>query len=301
MVKEKDFEFICKNVILLYDKIFPLYIVKGEKNFLIDSGAAAKAPEFHERIDKVLAETSGRENEKIDTLILTHSHWDHTGGSFYLQQKYKFNVIASRRTVHLLQKKKVVAVIDQMNQGFKEIMNLTSDTRFDMLKNLEPVSERDSIRISSESYFEVFEVPGHTKCSIAFLLYPEKILFPGDTVGLMEPDGTIRPVFFSSYTEYEKSLKRIMNLGVEVLAFPHNRLIKGKEKVQEYLEKSLARTLNVKEKIVKFLEKEHDIARAAEALYEQEFPEISFMGPREVVMINLEPMVKSVSREFPIE
>lgn len=299
MAKEKDYEFICENVILLYDKIFPLYIVKGEKNFLIDSGATSKAPEFYERINKVLAETGGRENEKIDTLMLTHSHWDHTGGSFYLQQKYKFNVIASRRTVHLLQKKKVVAVIDQMNQGFKEIMNLTSDTRFDMLKNLEPVGEGDSIRISSESYFEVLEAPGHTKCSIAFLLHPEKILFPGDTVGLMEPDGTIRPVFFSSYTEYEKSLKRIMSLEVEVLAFPHNRLIKGKEKVQEYLEKSLSRTLNVKDKIVKFLEKEQDIARAAEALYEEEFPEISFMGPREVVMINLEPMVKSVSREFP--
>lgn len=299
MVKKKDFEFICENVIVLYDKIFPLYIVKGEKNFLIDAGAAAKAPGFYERIDKVLAETSGRENEKIDTLILTHSHWDHTGGSFYLQQKYDFNVIASRRTVHLLQKKKVVAVIDQMNQEFKKLMNLTSDTRFDMLKNLEPVNEGDSIQISSGSYFEVIEVPGHTKCSIAFLLHPGKILFPGDAVGLMESDGTIRPVFFSSYTEYENSLKRIINLDAAVLAFPHNRFIKGKEKVQEYLEKSLARTLNVKEKIVKFLEKDQDIARAAEALYEQEFPEISFMGPREVVMVNLEPMVKSVSREFP--
>ena len=90
MAKEKDYEFICENVILLYDKIFPLYIVKGEKNFLIDSGATSKAPEFYERINKVLAETGGRENEKIDTLMLTHSHWDHTGGSFYLQQKYKF-------------------------------------------------------------------------------------------------------------------------------------------------------------------------------------------------------------------
>jgi glyoxylase-like metal-dependent hydrolase (beta-lactamase superfamily II) len=301
MVKEKDFEFICEHVIVLYDKIFPLYIVKGEKNFLIDAGAAAKAPECYERINKVLAETSGQENEKIDTLILTHSHWDHTGGSFYLQQKYKFNVIASRRTVHLLQKKKVVTVIDQMNQEFKKFMNLTSDTRFDMLKNLGAVGEGDSIPISSDRYFEVIESPGHTKCSLAFLLHPEKILFPGDTVGLMEPDGTIRPVFFSSYTEYEHSLKRIIDLEVEVLAFPHNRFIRGKEKVEEYLEKSLVRTHDVKEKIRKFLEKEQDSARAAEALYEQEFPEISFMGPREVVMVNLEPMVKSVSREFPKE
>ncbi|MCP5104729.1 MAG: hypothetical protein GY950_15195 [bacterium] len=53
MAKTREYELIGnrKQVILLHDKLFPLYIVKGEKNFLIDSGVTSRAGAFRERID----------------------------------------------------------------------------------------------------------------------------------------------------------------------------------------------------------------------------------------------------------
>ncbi len=297
MVKKRDYEFITNNVIVLYDDMFPLYIVTGEKNLLIDSGAAVKAPEVVARINKILSGSSTAGNGKIDTLLLTHSHWDHTGAAFYLQQKYGFDVIASQRTAALLQKRKVVALIDRLNRGYKELIKSTVDIPFDFPKNLQAVKEGDNIRADSANVFTVFETPGHTRCSIAFLLRPGKVLFPGDAVGLIDDKGRIRPLFFSNYAQYENSLKKLINLDAEILAFSHNKFIKGKDKVKKHLENSLEQARGVKDLMLEFLKKEQDTAKIAGAIYEKEFSHTTFIGSSETLMENIEVMVKIVARE----
>ncbi|MCP4155185.1 MAG: MBL fold metallo-hydrolase, partial [bacterium] len=124
MVRKREFDFISENVIVLYDDIFPLYIVTGEKNFLIDSGVTAKAGLFYERINSVLSELGG--SGKIDTLLLTHSHWDHAGAASWLQKKYGFDIYGSHRTVELLGKQKVVDFINRLNQDFKMMLGENS-------------------------------------------------------------------------------------------------------------------------------------------------------------------------------
>jgi glyoxylase-like metal-dependent hydrolase (beta-lactamase superfamily II) len=295
MVIEKGFEFLDENVVALYDMLFPLYIVRGENTFLIDSGAAVKAEGFYVRIQKVLTEIFRLGNPTINTLILTHSHWDHVGGSKYLQQKFRYDVLCSKRTAELLQNPKVVDMIDRMNQEFKKLISQKSNLHFKKLKNLRIVKEGDIIPINSDHQFEVIETPGHTKCSLAFLLQPEKILFPGDATGLMDPDGTIRPLFFSNYINYENSLKRLIKLEAEVLALPHNKFIKGRDRVDQYLNNSLEVTRTAGQEIADYLSKGLNSTEIAEILYTQKFAKASFMGPREAVLQNLKSMVNSVS------
>ncbi|MDQ1353161.1 MAG: 2-aminobenzoylacetyl-CoA thioesterase [Acidobacteriota bacterium] len=299
MAAIKEFETFGKQaqVLRVNDNLFPVYIVKGEKNFLIDSGVTARAKVFHERIEKALKETSPLGNQRIDTLLLTHTHWDHTGAAYYLQQIYGFNVMASRRGVQLLEKQKVIGFIDRLNQEYKSMVKEVSDTKFDRLDKLEGVSGGDTIRVDAENYFEVIETPGHTRCAVSYLLRPDNVLFMGDSAGLLEKDGSIKPIFLSSYSEYEDSLRKLMSLEVEAMAFPHNRFLTGKDKVKKYLQDSLARTQEVKEAILKILKDEKDITKIAETLYQQEFPITSIMGPKEAMMINLEAMVKAVAHE----
>lgn len=296
MVQTRELETIGsrRQVILLHDKLFPLYIVRGDRNFLIDSGPAAYGDTFHERITHALNAFGTSAGERIDTLLLTHTHWDHTGASYYLQQEYGFNILASRQAVKLLEKSKVTGFIDRLNEEYRKTMNMVSDIRFGQLENMEMVKEGDKIPVDPGSYFEVIETPGHTRCSASFLLHPDRILFHGDTAGLRERDNSIKPLFLSNYDEYEGSLKRLIDIEAEVLAFPHNRFIKGKEKVKTYLRDSLARTRHVKEEILKILQGEQDTKKVAEILYEREFPEPSLLGPKESFIISLEAMVKTV-------
>jgi glyoxylase-like metal-dependent hydrolase (beta-lactamase superfamily II) len=299
MVKARDFEYVDpqERVIVIYDVKFPLYIVRGRRNFLIDSGAAARGPASYANINRALAASGDGEDTGIQTLLLTHTHWDHTGASYYLQQRYRFDVYASRWGVELLQKKKVIALIDRLNQDYKKMVKDTSDAAFGQLENLNPVKEGDRIPAGEDSYFEVFETPGHTKCSVAYLLHPQRILFPGDAVGVLEQAGSVRPLFLSSYTRYEQSLERLIQLDAEALAFSHNRCIKGKDRVKAHLRDSLAWTRHVKDVIIDLLQDEDDIPKVAEKLLHQEFPRTRLMGTKEAMVINLEAMVKSVKHE----
>jgi len=326
-MKQRLYDMITPQVMVIYDKMFPLYIVKGAKNFLIDSGVTAKAREFQEKIDQVLKEIGDNPSSSgnfptasftpetvlrygivsgdpgfgkrpgIDTLLLTHSHWDHTGASSFLQKYYGFDVLASQRTVDLLQKRKVIDFVNRLNQDYKKMVKDTSDTVFDGLDMCRTVVEGERIPVDGDAYFEVIETPGHTKCSISFLLHPWKILFPGDATGVLEQDGAVKPLFLSSYRDYENSILKLVGLGAEVLAFPHNLIIKGKEKVSEHIERSLLRTRDIKDKIIGFLETEKDSEKIAETIYLQEFPKPTLLGHKEALMINLEAMIKCVKSE----
>ncbi len=297
VTRNYDFLDEQKNVIVLYDKMFPLYIIKGHKNFLLDSGVTARANEFYTNINQVLADTGSPSDEWIHTLLLTHTHWDHTGASYYLQQKYHFNVYASERAVELLQKDKVITFINRLNQDYKKMTGDTSDTTFGKLENLRPLREGDRIPVDDSFYFEVFDVPGHTQCSAAYLLHPQRILFPGDSVGVLEQNGTIKPLFLSSYLQYEHSLEKLLTLNAHTLAFAHNRLIKGETTVKTHLQNSLARTRQTRDEIIRLLHTGDPIPIIAETLFHQEFPKPTLLGPKEALMINLEAMVKTVQKE----
>jgi glyoxylase-like metal-dependent hydrolase (beta-lactamase superfamily II) len=299
MVKNKTYDFIHEKVIVINDRTFPVYIIRGEKNILVDAGPAARAPELIDTIPRILEETGNGDRPVIDTLLLTHSHWDHVGGASLLQQHFNFSVLASDRTIELLSKPKVIKSIDSMNQGYKSLIRDRSNTRFSGLKQMLPLAANTSIRLDSQSELNVFAVPGHTKCSLAFLFTPGNILFPGDATGLREPDGTIRPLFFSSFSEYIKSIRELNKLGPEVLALPHNRPLKGKDRVRAYLDSSLLKTEEVRDAIMEFLDRGLDAVRTAEMIYEREFPNISFMGPRNLLIMNLESMVRSICHEIP--
>ncbi len=297
----KDFETFGKHIQVLrvHDNLFPLYIVRGEKNFLIDSGVSVRAEILKERIDKALKETGS--NRGIDTLLFTHSHWDHTGAAYYFQQIYNFNVMASRRTVDLLQKQKVIGFIDRLNQEYKKMQKdgEISDARFGLLERFEIVKDGDIITVDADNYFEVIDTPGHTKCAVTYFLRPDNILFQGDSAGLLESNGSIKPIFLSSYNEYENSLRKLAALDAEAMAFPHNRMLVGKDKVKKYLQDSLTRTQEVKAQILNIIKDEKDTAKIAEVLYQSEFPITSIMGPKEAMMINLEAMVKAVVHDAP--
>ena len=66
----------------------------------------------------------------------------------------------------------------------------------------------------------------------------------------MEKNGTIKPLFLSSYTQYEASLKKLLALEAEVLALAHNTAIKGRVRVREFLAARSPKRRRLKEKII---------------------------------------------------
>jgi 2-aminobenzoylacetyl-CoA thioesterase len=292
MVKIKNYSNLVGNVFVIHDPMFPIYLIRGSKNIMIDCSILAKGREIEAGIVGIFG------NDTLDTVLLTHSHYDHTGACAYLQARHHFNIIASQRTKEILQNPKAIEFIDKLNQEFKHLLNQNNATHVTMPENISAVHEGDKIPVEQNQWLQVYETPGHTRCSLSFLLRPENILFPGDAAGVMEKNSAIKPLFLSSYTQYVASLKKISALNAEILALPHNQVIKGRKNIKAFLNRSLLETQNLKNKILQELQTSSDFNAIAEKLFNLEYPLPTIEGPREALLINLTAMVKSIYYEF---
>jgi glyoxylase-like metal-dependent hydrolase (beta-lactamase superfamily II) len=151
------------------------YILQGtKKRVLIDTSGPVEAERFAEKL------------ENLDLipgiLILTHSHWDHAGGTTIFQKKFpNIQVFAGRSAIDSLQNN------SKYNEDFSEII---SD--LEPVDNIIPVKEGDTIDIGGMELV-ILETPGHTDCSISILDQKNKILFIGDALGYLWEHSVILP------------------------------------------------------------------------------------------------------------
>jgi hypothetical protein len=87
-------------------------------------------------------------------------------------------------------------------------------------------------------------------------------------------------------------------LGAEILALPHNQVIKGRKNVREFFRHSLLETQKLKDKIFLELQISADFNAIVEKLSAKEYSLPTVDGPREALLINLTAMVKSIYSEF---
>ncbi|MBM3530122.1 MAG: hydroxyacylglutathione hydrolase [Alphaproteobacteria bacterium] len=88
---------------------------------------------------------------KLDDILVTHHHGDHTGGIAELKQKYKCRVVAPA--------------------GEASKIPLVDET----------VREGDTVKVGNLTA-NVIETPGHTAGHITFWFHGEKVAFAGDTL-----------------------------------------------------------------------------------------------------------------------
>ena len=121
---------------------------------------------------------------KLDYILNTHHHWDHTGGNLKLKEKWKCPIY-----------------------GFKKDAKRIPGIDFEL-------REGESVFVGGLS-FEVLYVPGHTLGHIAFWNAENKILFCGDTVFAM---GCGR-LFEGSPQQMFDSLRKIKKLPEDSLIY----------------------------------------------------------------------------------
>lgn len=292
MVGQRIYDEIMTDVFVIHDSMFPLYVIRDQKNVLVDCSILARAKSIYQVLTRLLGQ------QPVHTVLLTHSHYDHTGACSFLQDKYHFNIFCSQRTKEILENPKSLEFINKLNRNFSQLLGSeNSDLIIRTPQNIHHVCEGDKITISEQHYLQVYETPGHTRCSISFLLQPEKIFFIGDAAGVIEKNKKIKPLFLSSYLQYEESLNKIKQVDAEILALPHNNLIKGRKNVADFLNCALEATRLAKFDILEALKKTDDINQIASDILAGEFPLPTIAGPREALLINLTAMVKAVKRE----
>jgi len=109
-MKNRSQYILEENIWVLCDDKFPLYLITGDIPTLIDTGVTALADSFIKALDNPLKE------QKLQKILLTHTHWDHNGGLTALSTKDKPTVFSSETGANLLKKPHVISFINRMNK-----------------------------------------------------------------------------------------------------------------------------------------------------------------------------------------
>jgi glyoxylase-like metal-dependent hydrolase (beta-lactamase superfamily II) len=278
------------NLYTLQEGMFVLYLIRGQKSILIDTAIHANRKSILSKIRSILG------SNPLDYIFLTHSHYDHTGSLSYIQKHTGAHIYGSERTIELLKKPDVRLFITEMNNRFNRLLGTEEMTGFPELEHMHGLKNGDTISLGNGNLLKVISTPGHTKCSISFLLNPGDIIFPGDSTGVIERNGKIKPLFLSDYNMYLSSLKKIEGISPKILALPHNTPIMGKEKVHDFLNMSIQASELLGNKIMTALKKGNEPERISVEIMEKEYPMPTVEGPRKAFNINLMAMIKAVDK-----
>jgi glyoxylase-like metal-dependent hydrolase (beta-lactamase superfamily II) len=276
---------------------YPGYVVKGDdKNMMIEAGMNLLGPLYLKSIEEIL----GNRN-RLNYLFITHSHYDHLGAAHYLKQKIPNLVIgAHERIAPLLKKESVLAMMNRLSEiqrpFFKDIAGdedlAIKPTEFDLA-----LKEGDEFDLGGLTC-RVYEVPGHTRDSLAYYIPEIKALFPGEAAGVPQGmDGNEAQVeFLASYEDYLKSLEKMMSLAPEMICIGHAWVLTGKD-ANDFLKKSHNETFKYRKLIENYIEDAGgDIDKAIGTMTRIEYDEKgTIYQERTAYITNLTAQVKHIA------
>ena len=194
-------------------------IVFGKHSALVDAGCGRSLEKV---IDNVRA--CGISSGQIDYLLITHCHFDHTGGAEAIRDEFQCRII-----VHELD-------AEYLEQGNDTVTaaNWYGSTLKPFSVDRKLTGSREIINLGDRS-IEAIHVPGHSPGSVVYLTESEgkKVLFAQDVHGPLDSS------FLSNKKDYLKSLKLLLSLEADILCEGHFGIYRGKKEVAKFIESFL--------------------------------------------------------------
>jgi glyoxylase-like metal-dependent hydrolase (beta-lactamase superfamily II) len=277
--------------------VCPAYVIKGsERTLMIDAGVNLMGPLYIESIERILGDRN-----RLDYAFVTHSHYDHLGSIPYLKRKIPgLKAGAFERVGQLLKKESVLQRMRRLSEvrrdDFTDIVG-DEDVRLEPVEFDIDLKEGDRFDLGDVTC-EVYEVPGHTRDSLAFYIPEQGALFAGEACGVPEgKEGDVVQVeFLSSYDEYLRSIEKMMALKPRLIGMAHIWVFTD-EDATEFLEKSRRATPPYRRLIESYLDGAGgDREKTLETMVRREYDEKKSVGQeRNAYIENLKAQIRHIA------
>ena len=185
-----------------------IYVIKGERSCIIDSGTAAEVPTLWKGL-----ETGGV--CPPDIIALTHSHFDHCQGVPMLRELSRkkgkeIEVVASETGVGLL-----------ADQSFNRVFDKKG--RYEDIPDVKPLKEGDVIDLGGET-LKVINTPGHSNDHVSYLHQESGRLYVGDSLGIYLGENSYVPPFFPASWNLEAfydTIEKLKGIDFKQICFAH--------------------------------------------------------------------------------
>ncbi len=197
----------------------PMLIIGSERSALIDQGMSYCAKGMIKKIEDALG------NRPLDFAIMTHSHYDHIGGIYALKKRWgNLRILAHEHCKKIMAKESAIIRMNALCEIARKMYDEKADKlSVEEMRGLEidnTLDDGDLINLGDRTLRTIY-TPGHTTCSVSFLLEPQNIIFPSETIGVLEGDGTILTAFDKSYIQTMESIERCQREDAEHIVSPH--------------------------------------------------------------------------------
>lgn len=194
-----------------------VYLVRfGDKAALVDAGTGRAHAKLVRNIAQCLESTA-----EVEYLLLTHCHFDHTGGAQAVREQYGCRIVAHELDAVYLE------------SGDNRV---TGASRYGAC--LEPFTvdiklqgEEETLAIGTGT-MKAIHCPGHSPGSVVYTteIDGQLILFGQDIHGPLHSE------LLSNEEQYMASLAKLLNLKADLLLEGHFGIFETKEEVREYIE-----------------------------------------------------------------
>jgi len=193
-----------------------VYLIRfGEKAALIDAGSGGAHEALKRNIDRYLDV-----NVKVAYLLLTHCHFDHTGGAEAVREEYGCQIVC-----HVLD-------APYLEGGDSEVTAAAwYGSRMPPLSIDMKIEKDQQVIQVEEARITAHHWPGHSPGSLVYTtqMDGQTVLFGQDVHGPLDPS------LLSDQAAYQRSLKKLLRLNADVLCEGHFGIYRGKETVQNFI------------------------------------------------------------------
>ena len=197
-----------------------IYLVTCEGHVaLVDAGCGHSTKQLFENIS-----ACGLQPKDIEYLLITHCHFDHTGGAQEIRDRTGCRILAHELDARYLEHgdNRVTAA----KWYGADMKPLHIDVKL--------TGKRNQVRLGT-TIIEAIHVPGHSPGSLVYMAESEgkRILFGQDVHGPLDAS------LLSNREDYLDSLRFLLSLEADILCEGHYGVFRGREEVADFIESFL--------------------------------------------------------------
>ena len=193
-----------------------VYLIRSDGHAaLIDAGSGDSHTQLFQNI-----EASGIRPDWVEYLLITHCHFDHTGGARAVRDRTGCRIVAHEMEAGFLEGGDQRVTAAKWYGAFLEPFQV----------DLKLKGEHQDLWVGLKR-IEALHVPGHSPGSVVYVMESEgmKVLFGQDVHGPLDAS------LLSNRDDYRRSLKLLLSLQTDILCEGHYGVIRGKQEVADFI------------------------------------------------------------------